>query len=180
MDRNGRLCKHWVGLIRRPLMTVLLVSRSSCICSALYWACKNKHCRLVSAKLALSYKYKLYLIVSQSISACFEGSVSLLIKSHSAETVFLAKAHLSSVDHRDVFLTVHQCIMVCGWNATLNQEVFDCSSSTALHFLMSATKPDWLVFFSTLLWTFQTFCWLMPPMVIEQEVFMGDSFTLIV
>lgn len=51
VDRSSRLCKHWVGLIRRPLMTELLVPRSSCICSVLYWACKNKHCRPVSAKL---------------------------------------------------------------------------------------------------------------------------------
>lgn len=51
VDRSSRLCKHWVGLIRRPLMTELLVPRSCCICSVLYWACKNKHCRPVSAKL---------------------------------------------------------------------------------------------------------------------------------
>lgn len=84
--------------------------------------------------------------------------MSLLIKSQSAETVCLARAHLGSIDHRDVFLTVHQCIMVCGWNARLNQEVFDCSSLTALHFLMSDTKADLFVFLcsfvnvSNLLW----------------------------
>lgn len=83
VDRNGRLCKHWVGVIRRPLMTELLVPRSSCICGALHWACKNKHCRLVSAKLAILVLFtkiiNLHEFFPQTVSY-FEGLASLLIK----------------------------------------------------------------------------------------------------